>query len=173
MKKAEKIIGTICNVLSMIGMVALVAMMCIVFTDVFMRSIIQKTLFLGTTEMAQVCLLCMMTAVPLTIFNNENTKVDVFIARFPRPIRRVVNLVTVSATAVIIGLIGWQMIKSAQYAFAQNLAYTMSRIPYGIVYVVFGISCLVSVLSCIVIIVREWIQEAPKKDSPPELKEAE
>lgn len=164
-KKIEKGIEVVCNILSVIGTISLVAMMLVVFIDVFMRSILHRTLFLGTTEMAQVTFLCMLTGVPLVILRNSNTMVDIFVNKFPRRLRRVVNFITVLATAVILVLIGWQMIESGNYAAKFNVAYTMSRIPQSIVYYVFGISCFFMVIACLVILVREWIADGPTKST--------
>lgn len=159
----EKILATIIKAFNIIGMIALIAMMVVVAADVVMRFAFRRVVP-GATELAQVTFLCMMASVPLVILINGNTMVDVFISKFPRALRRVINLITVALTNVFCFLMGWQMIESAKYSYRNHITYTLSRIPEWLVYGVFGVSCFIMILAGIVIMMREWKNDAPEKN---------
>lgn len=161
----EKAVTFLAQVCGWLGMLVLLAMMVLVTADVVMRFAVSRVIS-GATEIVQVLFLCLMLAVPLVILRNGNTMVEVFLTKFPRPAQRIINAITVFATAVFCALMGWQMLVSARYSFQYNVTYTLSRIPEGAIYTVFGFSCLVMALSCLVVIGREWGESGPMREIP-------
>lgn len=138
MKKITKAIERITDVFNIIAVVAIVALLLLVCANVLMRYIFKNPIP-GTYELTQMLMICLSPCMAVTIMSKQCVWVDVFTSKLGRIGQLVVDIVTLPASVVIIGMIAWQSFNTILSSYAdgtykQIMTFRLYEWPFRIVF---------------------------------------
>lgn len=138
MKKITKAIERITDIFNIIAVVAIVALLLLVCANVLMRYIFKNPIP-GTYELTQMLMICLSPCMAVTIMSKQCVWVDVFTSKLGRIGQLVVDIVTLPASVVIIGMIAWQSFNTILSSYAdgtykQIMTFRLYEWPFRIVF---------------------------------------
>lgn len=138
MKRITKAIERITDIFNIIAVVAIVALLLLVCANVLMRYIFKNPIP-GTYELTQMLMICLSPCMAVTIMSKQCVWVDVFTSKLGRIGQLVVDIVTLPASVVIIGMIAWQSFNTILSSYAdgtykQIMTFRLYEWPFRIVF---------------------------------------
>ena len=132
MKRVEKILMGIANVLSVCSTAIVAAMMLLVVVDVLMRTFFNKPIT-GSTEITQMMMTGLILGFAKSCLGNDNLKVDVVADLLPKPAQYIMDMIMSVVCIGVAGLLTWRGVENAIYFFKKNMVYmTLATVPKGI-----------------------------------------
>ena len=117
-----KIVKSIINVFTVISAAAIAGLLGITVADVIGRLIFLKPV-VGTTEISEVLMAVILTAMAGTLLAKKTVQVDVLMDALPKKISRVIDTVTLAVAAAYCFLVGYATYLSSQSAQRTNRVY--------------------------------------------------
>lgn len=138
MKKITKAIGYVTSFFNVIAVIAIVALMLLVCANVIMRYVFQNPIP-GTYEITQMLMICLSPCMAVTIMSKQCIWVDVFTSKLKRTGQMVIDIITLPASVVIIGMIAWQAFNTilssyAEGTYKQIMTFRLYEWPFRIVF---------------------------------------
>ena len=162
-----KVIRGACHVFTWLCMIFIVAMMLLMVGEVLSRLVIQRSI-LGSTEWAQVLLLCNMASFGASILTNRQIKVNVLTSRFKAKTQVLIDIIVLILTVVVVSVLSWQQFNFAVSSFKQHVFYNNINLPQWPFVTVFAMSYGVAALTALLLVIRKigsmiskkWDEEA-------------
>lgn len=166
-----KVIRGACHVFTWLCMFFIVAMMLLMVGEVLSRLVIKRAI-LGSTEWAQVLLLCNMASFGASILTNRQIKVNILTSRFRAKTQVVVDIFVLLLTVAVISVLSWQQFNFAVSSFKQHVFYNNINLPQWPFVAVFAMSYGVAALTALLLVIRKIGSVLEKKwDEEAELEE--
>lgn len=152
-------------------MVLIVAMMLLMVGEVLGRALFDKAI-LGSTEWAQVLLVCNMTAFGAAVISNRQIKVNMLTASFPKKVQVVLDIVMLLLCFVTISILTWQQFNFAIKSANTHIFYTNIGLPQWPFVAVFSFGYGVAAITTLSLVIRkivsickgEWDKEFELED---------
>jgi TRAP-type C4-dicarboxylate transport system permease small subunit len=90
--------------------------------------------------------------------------VDAFTNKFPRRVRRILNLITNLFTIIICFMLGITAFDLVAYSKNVGVTFSMLGVAEWPFYMIFAVSFIISALAFVVLAVRDWIADARGKE---------
>lgn len=163
--KFVRFIEKFSGIISVIAMISLGCMALLTTADVIMRWVFVKPIT-GATEYVQVFWIIAALSFGITTMANEHTKVDLIVNKLPRPVRKVLNALTVFLCAVFCFIMTYCLMENAMYSKSCNIVYWQSDFPEWISMTAFAVSFFVMGLASLAMVIKEWVSDRPENDKP-------
>lgn len=162
-----KIVRGLCRVLTWLCMVFIAALMLLMVAEVLRRALFHRSI-LGSTEWAQVLLVCNMCAFGAAVLSNRQIKVNILTAHFKPKTQVILDVIMLILTFVTIGILSWQQFNYAIKSYETHIFYTNVNLPQWPFVALFAFSYGVAALTVLCLIIRkigsmikgEWEKEA-------------
>lgn len=169
-----KIIRGISRFFTWLCMGFIAALMLLMVAEVLDRAIFHRSI-LGSTEWAQVLLLCNMTALSAAIFSNRQIKIDVLTSRMSPKAQVIMDIVTLTLSFATIGFIAWQQVGYAIKSLNNGVFYNTIGLPQWPFIAMFAFAYAVGALTALSLVIRKiaamvtgkWEEEAELEDMDP------
>lgn len=154
-----KVLKGIIEVFNVVSIAALVAMMLLVVVNVIMRYIFKDPIP-GTYEMTNMLMICLSPCIAVNIMSKQCVWVDVLTSRFGRIGQMVIDIITLPASVVIIGLIAWQsyvMIGTSirKNSYSQIMTFRLYDWPFRLV---FAIAMTMACIAALVLMIERFME---------------
>ena len=163
--KFVKFMDKFSAIISVVAMISLGCMAILTTVDVIMRWVFTKPIT-GATEYVQVFWIIAALSFGLTTMADEHTKVDLLTNKLPRPVRKVLNALTVLLCAVFCFIMTYCVMENAMYSKSYNIVYWQSNFPEWISMTAFAVSFFVMGLASLAMVIKEWVNDRPENDKP-------
>lgn len=169
-----KIIRGLCYVFVWICMILTAALMLLMVAEVLSRAIINKAI-LGSTEMAQVLLVCTLSSFGASILCNYQVKIDVLTSHFSPRAQVILDVVVRVLTAVTIAYLAYRQGIYAVTRYNQKVFYNNIGMPEWPFVALFSLSYAVAALTSLLLAIRKFLslfngtyeQEVALEDTDP------
>ena len=166
-----KVIRGICRFFTWLCMALIIALMLLMVAEVLRRALFNRSI-LGSTEWAQVLLLCNMTAFGASVLSNRQIKVDIVTSHLKPKAQVFLDIVVLLVSFATIGILAWQQFNFALKSFDTHIFYTNINMPQWPFVGVFALSYGVAALCIICLVIRKivslctgrWDEEARMED---------
>ncbi|NLM15155.1 MAG: TRAP transporter small permease [Clostridiaceae bacterium] len=149
-----KIIRGINRFFTWVCMVLIAALMLLMVAEVLRRALFNRAI-LGSTEWAQVLLVCNMTAFGAAVLSNRQIKVDILTARLPKKAQVVLDVVMLALCLVTISVLSWQQFNFAIKSYNTGIFYNNINLPQWPFVALFALSYGVAALTILSLIIRK------------------
>lgn len=139
MKKLEKILNIVGNVLAAVAVLALIVMVGITLVDVFMRVVFNLPVT-GAIEIVRMMMVCMSPAFVAVLMKNRHVNVGLIVDNFGRKGQIVFDVVGYLLSAALCEVMCYQGIIETMRKISQNHVYTSLKMPTWPFYLLFAIS---------------------------------
>lgn len=151
-----KIIRGINRVFTWVCMALIAALMLLMVAEVLRRAIFNRSI-LGSTEWAQVLLVCNMTAFGAAVLSNRQIKVNMLTTRFPMKVQVVLDLVMLILTFATITVLSWQQFNYAIKSYNTHIFYNNINLPQWPFVALFSLGYAVAALTILSIVIRKIV----------------
>ena len=166
-----KVIRAINRFFTWVCMALIVALMLLMVGEVLSRALIHRAI-LGSTEIAQVLLVCNMTAFGAAVMSNRQIKVNMLTEKFPMKVQVILDVVMLFLCFLTITVLSWQQFNYAIKSFNTHIYYTSIEVPQWPFIALFSLGYAVAALTILSLIVRkivsiskgEWEKELRLED---------
>ncbi|MBE6913546.1 MAG: TRAP transporter small permease [Ruminococcaceae bacterium] len=167
-----KIIRVLCRIFTWLCMIFISAMMLLMVLEVLDRALFNRSI-VGSTEWAQVLLLCNMSSFGASVLANRQVKVNILTSKLGPKAQVILDIVILTLTALTIAVLSWQQFNYAMTSFKQHISYINIPIPQWPFVAVFAMSYGVAALTAVLLVIRkvgsaikgEWELEAAMEDT--------
>ena len=147
-------VGTLESALTVIGCVALYAMMLLAVGDALLRSIFNAPIF-GANDYSQVILsFCVAIAIPLCVVAGRAIAIDTLVARLPAGVQDGVGLLVNVLSAAMLFYLAWRCYLNGRDAARFGETTLLLHLPFGPSYYALAAGCALSGLLFLVIRTR-------------------
>jgi len=169
-----KIIRGISRFFTWLCMGFIVALMLLMVAEVLDRAIFNRSI-MGSTEWAQVLLLCNMTALSAAILSNRQIKIDVLTSKLSPKVQVIMDVIVLALSFVTIAFISWQQVVFTIKSLNNGTFYLTIGVPQWPFVAMFAFSYGVGALTTLSLVVRKvvalatgrWEEEAMLEDMDP------
>ncbi len=166
-----KIIRGISRFFTWLCMGFIAALMLLMVAEVLDRAIFNRSI-MGSTEWAQVLLLCNMTALSSSILCNRQIKIDMVTSRLSPKAQVIIDTVMLTLTFATIAFISWQQLSYTIESFTNKIFYNTIGLPQWPFIAMFTFAYAVGALTTLSLVVRKiasmasgnWELEAKLED---------
>lgn len=151
-----KIIRGINRLFTWLCMALIAALMLLMVAEVLRRAIFNRSI-LGSTEWAQVLLVCNMTAFGAAVLSNRQIKVNMLTTHFPMKVQVVLDLVMLILTFVTITVLSWQQFNYALKSYNSHVMYNNINLPQWPFIALFAMGYAVAALTILSLVVRKIV----------------
>ena len=166
-----KIVRVISKVFMTLCMLCIFILMMLMVSEVLIRAIFNKSI-IGSTEWAQILLLCNMTALSSAILSNRQIKINIFTSNLRAKTQVILDIVILILSCCVIAVLAWQQAKFSIKTFHNNVVYTTINVAHWPFIAVFSIAYAVGALTTLLLVIRKivamatgnWSEEAVQED---------
>lgn len=166
-----KVIRFLCRVATVVCMILIAALMLLMVAEVLDRAIFNRSI-VGSTEWAQVMLVCTMSAFGASILANRQIRVNILTQKLKTKTKVILDIVVLVFTCATIAVLSWQQFLYTLKSFNSNVFYSNIGLPQWPFVALFASSYGVAALTIILLIIRkimsasrgEWEKEAKLED---------
>ena len=151
-----KVIRAINRFFTWVCMALIVALMLLMVAEVLRRAIFNRAI-LGSTEWAQVLLVCNMTAFGASVLSNRQIKVDMLTKSLPVKVQVVLDIVTLTMAFATITVLAWQQFNFAIKSYQTHIGYINITLPQWPFVALFAFGYAVAALTTLSLIVRKIV----------------
>jgi TRAP-type C4-dicarboxylate transport system permease small subunit len=144
-----KILRAVIQIFNIIAILAVLAMVVLVLADVITRYIF-KSPIVGAYELVQMLMVCIVPSMGVCLLEKRHIWVDLITAKLSRTGQLVVDILTLGASVIILGLLTWQSYNGILSSIAKNTTYTLLKIPQWPFRAIFFIGMLITFIASIV-----------------------
>lgn len=152
-------------------MALIVGLMLLMVGEVLSRALFDRAI-LGSTEIAQVLLVCNMTAFGAAVMSNRQIKVNMLTAKFPMKVQVVLDVVMLFLCFLTITVLSWQQFNYAIKSYNTHIFYTSIELPQWPFIALFSLGYAVAALTILSLLIRkivsvskgEWEKEFQLED---------
>lgn len=169
-----KVIRGLCYVFVWICMILTAALMLLMVAEVLSRAIINRAI-LGSTEWAQVLLVCTLSSFGASILCNYQVKIDVLTSHFSPRAQVILDVIIRLLTVATIAFLAYRQGAYAIKSYNQGVYYNNIKMPQWPFVALFSLSYGVAALTSLLLAIRKLIslfngtyeQEAALEDTDP------
>ena len=166
-----KIIRGVSRFFTWLCMGFIAALMLLMVAEVLDRAVFNRSI-MGSTEWAQVLLLCNMTALSSSILSNRQIKIDMVTSRFSPKVQVIIDTVILTLTFATIAFISWQQLIYTLESFTNKIFYNTIGLPQWPFIAMFTFAYAVGALTTLSLVIRKiaalasgnWESEAKLED---------
>ena len=166
-----KVIRAINRFFTWICMALIVGLMLLMVGEVLSRALFHRAI-LGSTEIAQVLLVCNMTAFGAAVMSNRQIKVNMLTAKFPMKVQVVLDVVMLILCFLTISVLSWQQFNYAFKSYNNHIFYTSIEVAQWPFIALFSLGYAVAALTILSLVIRkivsisrgEWEKEFQLED---------
>ena len=151
-----KVIRAINRFFTWVCMALIVALMLLMVAEVLRRAIFNRAI-LGSTEWAQVLLVCNMTAFGASVLSNRQIKVDMLTKSLPVKVQVVLDIVTLTMAFATITILAWQQFNFAIKSYQTHIGYINITLPQWPFVALFAFGYAVAALTTLSLIIRKIV----------------
>lgn len=131
LKQARNIVSGITEKLAYIAMAVTFALMCITTIDVVLRKVSTFSI-IGSYEMTEMGLVLIVAlAVPYLQVAKGHVRVDIFINKYPKTLRQIIDGIVLLVSAVVMALMVYAVFLQAGSYLASSAGTSVISIPYA------------------------------------------
>ena len=153
--KITKVAKTMTNFLTVIAVVATLAMLVITITDVIMRFFLNLAFF-GAAEYVRMTMICIVPAFAAAMLADRHVRVGILVDKLGRRGQLIFDTISVILTGGICSVIAWQIFTTVQFAIKFKDFYMLSLTPKWPFLLIFCCSMAVLVLAVIVVLIQKY-----------------
>ena len=125
-ERAARLVVDFCAILSVF---CVAGIMLISVLDVIMRGIFNSPI-IGATEISQMLMVGAVLGAGGGILTDQNIQVDIVVNALPKKAQQILELITVSLSIVIYGLIAWRLCVESESVIKFGKAFSLLKVPY-------------------------------------------
>lgn len=169
-----KFIRGLCLVFVWICMALTAALMLLMVAEVLSRAVLNRAI-LGSTEMAQILLVCTLSSFGASVFCNYQVKIDVLTSHFGAKAQVIVDVIVRILTFAVILFLAYRQGAYAITSANQRIVYTNLKMPQWPFVALFSLSYFVAAMTQLCLIIRKtaslfngtYEQEVKLEDTDP------
>ena len=169
-----KIIRGLCLVFVWICMALTAALMLLMVGEVLSRALINRSI-LGSTEMAQMLLVCTLSSFGASVFCNYQVKIDVLTSHFSAKAQVILDVVIRVLTFLTILFLAYRQGVYSITSYKQKIIYTNLKMPQWPFVALFAMSYLIAAITELALAIRKFLslfngtyeQEVALEDTDP------
>jgi TRAP-type C4-dicarboxylate transport system permease small subunit len=127
-QKTVKILGHVAKICGYLGGIAIIVLLVIMVLDVVLRRFFGRPI-VGATEVAQLSMVFIFLAAPLTTLENRHIKVDTLMDVFPKKVQVVIDIIIYLLTIVMCTVMGWRAYQMSHLSRRLEVDYSLLKIP--------------------------------------------
>ena len=166
-----RIIRIISKIFMVLCMVCIFVLMMLMVSEVLIRMIFNKSI-VGSTEWAQILLLCNMTALSPAILSNRQIKINMVTSHLKPKVQVILDLFILALSCAVIAVIAWQQFKYTIKNYNNQVFYTSINIHQWPFVAVFSVAYAIGALTTLMLVIRKvsalitgnWDEEAGSED---------
>ena len=141
-----KLVRVASRILTFICAILIVALMLLMVAEVARRTFFNRSI-LGSTEWAQVLLVCNLSAFSASVLSNRQIKVDILTTRFKPKNKVILEIITLTLTFLTVALLSWQQFIYTMKSFNSHIFYNNINLPQWPFVAIFAFSYGVAALT--------------------------
>ena len=154
-----KIIRGINKFFTWVCMVLIAALMLLMVAEVLRRALFDRAI-LGSTEWAQILLVCNMTAFGAAVLSNRQIKVNMLTEKLPVKVQVVLDVIMLILCFATISVLSWQQFNFAIKSYNTNIFYTNVKLPQWPFVALFSFGYAVAALTILSLVIRKFVSIA-------------
>lgn len=165
-KALEKIVRPLCSLSTVIGGIALLAMVLLIVADVVLRVVFSSPIT-GSIELVEVLLVIVLFGGMAHVeMIQEHVKVDVILSKFPKTAADAILVCAKLLVVFIVAILSWQCLAQSTFLYENNFESGVLRIPiwpFASVSCVFLVFFFLATLTNFLKALGQFVAEQPRK----------
>jgi len=137
-----KITKIVVDIVTILTIAFLIAMLCIVFSNVIMRYIFNAPI-VGVTEVTRIIMVCLTCSVAGTLLRGQHVWIELLSQKFSRLGTIILDIITLAASCAIFAFMSGSIFTQMMKVFVMHKRYSILKIPEWPFYMIFGIAIAV------------------------------